>query len=275
MKRMKHFALLILVVGLLCGCTEGSDVLETSSTVPSHIQMDQLAAKKLEIEDAWLAANGTNLGAWYTEEGGTAVDGVRYYGSFDDLDILFEATQLPVVTTLQIGGETFTHSSSFRLLVHQDGAFFDLKDAYEDGLLSDESLDLIAALHLQYQQRLYPLFTQPPMDGDILQQMKLAFLEQYVKEGDWSEKDLTVIYYGEYDGAHVGFINGIFHYTQAFTSEKVGKITFQYATGQKLLVYHDGTLMGLSEAYEQGILSDEAVVKLYQAYAKVPDGEKE
>lgn len=275
MKWTKPIALLLAILCLLSGCTQGPDLSETGEVSPSQPQNDPLSSKKLEIENAWLQVNGRELGAWYSEEDGKAIDGIRYYGSYDGLDILFESGQLTAVTSQKIGDATFSHSSSFRLLAYQNGTFYDLKDAYEDGKVSDETLELLASLHLQYEQRLYPIFSQPPMDGDVLEQMKQAFLKQYVEEGMGTTKDLTVIYYGEYDGAHVGFINGILHYTQAFNSEKIGNFTFQYTTGQKLLVYYDGALMGLRQAYEEGILSDEAVGALYRNFAKLPEGEKE
>lgn len=283
---MKRFFLLalscLLMAAAFAGCAEAvprntqaaaqPTVTPTTTPHPSTavlgVTVEQLTAAKMEeIAAAWLANMGHRPG-WYTEGNGQPVDGLRYYGTYNGYDILFERTQLTCVTTKEIGGISFTCPQSFVLYAYSDGVFYDLEEAFDKGLISQENLQEAAKIHLSYQNRFY-------VSNDGIEAMKEAFLAQYVTGGDWTTADLTVIYYGEYDGAHVGFINGIFGYTQALTSEKVGKFTFQYATGQKLQVYYDGQLMGLKDAYDKGILSDEAVGRLYQAYAKPSAGEKE
>ena len=101
--------------------------------------------------------------------------------------------------------------------------------------------------------------------------MKLAFLRLHDTKGEYSVQDLSVTYYGEYNGAHVGFINGILMYTQALTSETVGGVTFRYNSGQKLLVYFEGELMNLGEAYDRGILTRAHLLDLRAAYAPKDD----
>ena len=92
--------------------------------------------------------------------------------------------------------------------------------------------------------------------------MKQAFLQQKVGDTRWTTRDLSVIYYGDYNGAHVGFINGIMAYTQALTSDNIDGVIFRYNTGQKLQVVCEGQLMSLKEAYEQGLLTREDLVAI-------------
>lgn len=272
----------LLMAAIFAGCAEAipqdtqaavqPTVTPTTTLQPSAadpaLTIDQLTAEKMEeIEAAWLASKGHRPG-WYTEADSQPVDGLRYYGSYNGYDILFEGTELTCVTTKEIGGVSFTCAQSFVLYAYSDGVFYELEEAFAHGLISEENLQEAAKIHLSYQDRLFA-------SDDVIEAMKAAFLSQYVTKGDWTTADLTVIYYGEYDGAHVGFINGIFGYTQALTSETVGKFTFRYNTGQKLQLYYDGQLMSLKDAYDKGILTDEAVARLYQAYAKAPAGDKE
>lgn len=259
---------------LLTGCganqtNETNNALEIKPTpAPSNAPQQNLqlltVEKMQEIETAWLAANNSQM-IWYSEALGAPADGIRYYGNYNGYDILFEPTNQEVITKVEIAGVSFCHNNSFALYVYRDGTFVNISDAFANGLITEEDLTEAAKLHLTYENRLFQQFL-PGTDNDVIEAMKTAFLEQFIHEEGRTTAELSVIYYGEYDGAHVGFINGILFYTQAFTSETVGNVTFHYKTGQKLLVYYDGELMRLGEAYDRGILSDDAVVSLHKAY---------
>ena len=92
--------------------------------------------------------------------------------------------------------------------------------------------------------------------------MKLVFLEKYAPNGKYTTQDLTVVYYGQYGDAHVGFINGIMAYTQALTSDNIDGVIFRYNSGQKLQVVHEGELLSLKAAYEQGLLTREDLIAI-------------
>lgn len=286
MNWMKKTAVVLSAAMLLSGCaagqpgTTGPQNLQTKPSVtqaqPQLPQISVLSAEKMqEIESAWYAAMNTELESWYTEAGETVTDGVRYYGTYGGYDILLYPTNDAAVTSLVIGNVTITEPSTFQLYAYKDGQFRELKDVYLQGLISDEALEGIKGTHLTLQRKIYPLFTNPGDDAELYDLMKEAFLKQFVSKGEGSKKDLSIIYYGNYDGAHVAFINGIFAYTQAMTSEKVGQYTFHYRTGQKLLLYYEGELMYLTQAYERGILSDESVAELHRVYEKPSNVEKE
>ena len=157
---------------------------------------------------------------------------------------------------------TFAHNNGFEIYAYRDGTFTPLQEACEEGKLSVTELKELSLQHLAYETRakrpMIPSVT-PVITLDIQQGMKQAFLRQYVNDDRWTTEDLSIISYGEYNGAYVGFINGIFMYTQAFTCETVAGVTFRYNTGQKLLVYFEGELIGLQQAYDRGALTVEAL----------------
>lgn len=283
MIQMKKWIAAVSVAALLVsGCAAGKNDnknLQAPTNNPAPTQTkpadtDQLTEeKKQEIEQIWVATLGqTN---WYSEESGQPVDGLRYYGSYDGFDVLFSATDSATATSQQIGNAEFAHNGSFVLYAYADGQLRPLDEVFDEGLITEEALSLIATLHEQYQRKLYPLFAHPSVNGEIIQQMKLAFLKQFITEPGWTTGDLTVVYYGEYDGAHVGFINGILNYTQAFWTDTVGGISFHYRTGQMLLVFFEGELMDLQEAYERDIMTKESLIALHKAYSGQQDHEKE
>lgn len=232
------------------------------------------AARMEEIENAWYTATGTSLGTWCVEDGDAFTDGVRYYGAYDGYDIIFLPNGDDAITNLEVEGVIFSHNTGFELYAYQDGSFKPLQEICTVGAISSAELKELSLRHLAYETRverpMIPSLT-PTITLDVQQGMKVAFLQQFVTEEGHTAAELSVSYYGEYGGAHVGFINGILMYTQALTSEMVGGVTFRYNTGQKLLVYFEGELMRLGEAYDRGILTKEHLTALHNAYAPKDD----
>lgn len=232
------------------------------------------AAKATEIENAWYTTTGTALGNWFDTEEDNLVDGVRYYGSYAGFQIIFRPTGDDAITDLEVEGLTFSHNTGFELYAYQDGSFKPLQEVCTLGALTEQDLRVIQLRHLMFEMQppdkpFMPTVTIDP--DDTFEQMKTAFLTQYVNSSDYTTKDLSVVYFGKYGDAHVGFVNGILVYTQALTSETVGGVTFRYNTGQKLLVFFEGELMGLQEAYDRGVLTQEDLVTIRNAHNPQPD----
>ena len=290
----KLFALSVVSALLLAGCipsapTEPNDNLPPQSTAPTVLVQPTdpatppedaqnlhilTSTKAAEIENAWYTATGATLGTWCVEGEDSFTDGVRYYGSYAGFDILFRPTGDDAITDLEVEGVTFSHNTGFELYAYQDGSFMPLQEICTVGAISSAELKELSLRHLSYETRVErPMIpsSTPTITLDVQQGMKVAFLQQFVTEEGHTAAELTVSYYGEYGGAHVGFINGILMYTQALTNETVGGVTFRYNTGQKLLVYYEGELMRLGEAYDRGILTQEHLTALHNVYVPKDD----
>ncbi len=103
----------------------------------------------------------------------------------------------------------------------------------------------------------------------VVTEIKQAFLTQNVPEADqafYSMDDLSIRYYGTYNGGYAVFVDGIFDYTQAFEYETVLGIEFEYSSGQKLLYYKNGQFYALPEAASAGLLSQTDIERLYLVY---------
>lgn len=72
---------------------------------------------------------------------------LRYYGRFDDYDIVFEYGMLTVISSETIAGYKFENPNSFMLYAIKDGEFNTLKNAYTDGLISKQSVEQIWKIH--------------------------------------------------------------------------------------------------------------------------------
>ena len=109
------------------------------------------------------------------------------------------------------------------------------------------------------------------LSPDVAEEIKQAFLEQNLsiaEQAFYSVDDLSLRYFGTYNGGFVVFVDGIFDYTEAFEYETVLGIEFEYSSGQKLLYYKDGRFYSLPEAAEEGHLSQADVQKLHEVYTQ-------
>ena len=108
--------------------------------------------------------------------------------------------------------------------------------------------------------------TAPDLLEEVALAIKNAYADQYAKDGCQAE-ELTLRYFGEYDGCHVAFIDGgPFDYTPMEAQDMVGGFPFDYVNGQKLEVYKDGQFLTLTKAFEAGWLSEETVGRLWNYY---------
>lgn len=81
------------------------------------------------------------------EDGSLNNGGARYYGIYGECVAVFEPTMLCWVETKHIADSEFTHSSSFVIWIYHDGGFCNIQDAYEQGLLTGEQVELMAEYH--------------------------------------------------------------------------------------------------------------------------------
>ena len=99
--------------------------------------------------------------------------------------------------------------------------------------------------------------------ADIAQQIK----ETYAVDTEYAADELSIRSFGQYEGCWVFFTDGPFDYPSMEDTEEVSGLEFWYPSTQKLLVYRDGTILKLADAYEAGWLTDGAVAQLWQFYS--------
>lgn len=102
----------------------------------------------------------------------------------------------------------------------------------------------------------------PQIDPDV----DLAFREAYAEGRDYGPEELTLEYFGEYDGCHVAFVNGPFGHPSDEDTEWIAGYEFAYSSGQRLRVYRDGSILSLKGAYNERWLSDESIGRLWNCY---------
>ena len=73
-------------------------------------------------------------------------------------------------------------------------------------------------------------------------------------------------YYGKFDGYHVLLNPGGLMTAQ---SEEIGEYTFHYTSGFHMYAYKLGKAYSLQDAYEQDLISDEAMAQIYAAHQEM------
>lgn len=109
--------------------------------------------KKQDIENAWLNKMGRPLGQWYDQNRGEYPDGVRHYGTYQHVDILF-VNEASAPAECTIAGVTFVHESGFILYAYCDGQLYSLQAAYDANMMAEETIYYILAQHEWFEQEI-------------------------------------------------------------------------------------------------------------------------
>lgn len=133
------------MLGILAGCS----TLFPAETEPLYT--DTLSEnKRYEIMEAWAAKTGANPGKLLAGEGNIVTEGLYYYGTYDGYDYLFADSMLFSKMECCVGEEFFFNTQDGRMWVYHDGAFTELRLAYNDGTVPDDVVAEVAQKHYDH-----------------------------------------------------------------------------------------------------------------------------
>jgi hypothetical protein len=174
MKRIIALLLaLIFVLGLVACAPDGegeeSSAPETEESTPAPeeselknqdriklpYRYEMSDALKYLIENAWESEKEEEL-VWFDEYADVLDnEATRYYGMFgNNYYIIFEHIGWDIEgggCTIDIGGESFSHSEMFEIYGYKEGTFTELSMLYESGLLELGELMVIADIHAEFE----------------------------------------------------------------------------------------------------------------------------
>ena len=146
----------LLVITLLLGClaacqsTTGSD--QTTGPLPIENEDGTLAQwMKDEIVQAYVNEGGSAKDILWADETPSGA-GRRYYGTDNGYVILCGIGGPECRWTIEIGEYVFKYSCHFWLWAYKDGELFQLKDVYEQGLISDDAIQAAWERHCNFQK---------------------------------------------------------------------------------------------------------------------------
>ncbi|MCH5351475.1 MAG: hypothetical protein J1F39_05870 [Clostridiales bacterium] len=88
--------------------------------------------------------------------------------------------------------------------------------------------------------------------------------EEYAKLNKAVESGIDFTCYGEFNGAHVVMLNGV--YPDALSEETVDGVTFYHSQIKSFDVYKNGKFYTLREAFDNGLLTHDNLVTLSESY---------
>lgn len=221
---------------------------KTELDCPAHLTSE----KRAELEAVLGFDQYDTDRLWYSKNDSS---GVRYYGTYEGYDIVFQQTQLTAVTTKTIAGQAFTHGSSFVLYAHKDGNLLMLSDVYEDGLISKESISFAREYHNRCTLPGMVSTCRPyPIDREHEERIE-QFWEQISGEpfGTWySEENPDGDWRVYPGGGYILFYTGG-QQEEVFTTLKIGNYSFSHPTTFQMYIYApwEMRLMELKEYYDQ------------------------
>ncbi len=259
----------IITIILLCAVFVFSSC-DGASVLPTSLGPVELNEWEIKDITAVLSIEQDDVGRYVIECYGKW-DGVyvfRYYKGNDSGKTYQEV----------VGGYIFSFPQESHLFVLAKGELYTILNAYENEILSLAQLSAVHAL-------CHPLevVTEPPVDllntpptstGPVLlSEDELIMIAKTIMASDESASKRMAYYriecYAKADGVYVGFLDepGLM-YAQALTSCTVGGFKFDYSSSRQMRVCDGRGVYLMTEAYENGILTDSLLEAAYKAYTK-------
>ena len=142
MKKLSWFLIIVLLLGCLAGCQAAPEEgAERSIENADGTLSDWM---KVEIGQAYEKQFNGAEGIEHSKD-------MRYYGNENGYILLYSRGALPSVHRVQIGSKSFKSGYSFTLFAYKDGVLYDLKDVYEDGLISLEAVENALKIHQDHE----------------------------------------------------------------------------------------------------------------------------
>ncbi len=164
-----------------------------------------------------------------------------------------------------IGGLDFSYSDGYEILVYNNGEITTLSDAYNKKIISQETL-----------QRIHKEYHNKTDEQDLYTKACETYWKQFIKplREDSSIEDVKMYrYLGTYGDSYVAIIldrkNSIF--PKNIIDCIIGELDFSYSEGYEILVYNNGEITTLSDAYNKKIISQETLQKICKEYHNKKD----
>ena len=256
MKKYLRWISIIFLAFLLVGCESDDRVLPKLSS-----------SLRKKIEAAWNNSHDPYVSKvvdgdilWYNEnDESTWGDGVRYYGKFGNVEVLY-CPALCVGSLYGVAGVAIDYGIFF----YWNGEIVSSYKAYRDGVVMKEELQTIADFHKTFStttDRRAKVFVYEgceevsALSSELQREVEAFWWENSMCEVGWtSESKHCCRYYGNYNGSVV--IN-IGNTAMGVPGDIVyGGVKIGYGRFV-LLVYREGELLNIGRAYENGWLTKE------------------
>lgn len=182
---------------------------------------------------------------------GTASDGGVYFDFMDSFTHWTDAVEF------DIGDYTISYPSDCPVMLYKNNKVYTLSDAYETGAIDDDML--------------YELYTwgnlwgkmdiiQKGEDRALLSEIKRVIINKYYNGK--APEYLNVEIVGSTSDETVCFRNIPFMSLGVMIEQTIGDYTYYYNHGDDVMLYKNGNVYSIKEAYESGVIDDSILEEL-------------
>lgn len=288
---MRVLLLLLALLLMLAGCNEMNPPIETKPTEESS-SVEETTEEMTEEEtttEAELYAPLSKEMDWkirkaYRDAHVTLENyyeaedlSLRYFGEFNGAYVVFvdgERNYHKDETYECVAGIRISYPTSQHMRVYHEesGTFEGLRRAYWNGWLTFEDLLVIKERYEGFgemtKEEYRALVYVEPLSDALEQKIKACYIRN--SSSDYTLEELSIDYWGEYNGSHVLFMHGPWGYWQALGCEKVEDLIFVYSDSREMRVYNEerDSFSSLKNAYEAGWLTYEDLTLLQNRYVE-------
>ena len=220
------------------------------------------AATPDEASDSELISNikQAMLDSYYGEEKpdfievrlcGTASDGGVYFDFMDSFTHWTDGLEF------DIGDYTVSYPRDCPVLLYKNNKVYTLSDAYETGVIDDDML-----YELYVWGNLWGKMDVTPKGEDraLLSEIKRVIINKYYNGK--APEYLNVEIVGSTSDGTVCFRNIPFMCLGVMIEQTIGDYTYSYSHGYDVLLYKNGDVYSITDAYESGVIDDNFLVEL-------------
>lgn len=186
---------------------------------------------------------------------------VRIYGTASDGGVYFDFmdsfTHWTDEVEFDIGDYTISYPSDCPVMLYKNNKVYTLSDAYETGAIDDDML--------------YELYTwgnlwgkmdiiQKGEDRALLSEIKRVIINKYYNGK--APEYLNVEIVGSTSDETVCFRNIPFMSLGVMIEQTIGDYTYYYNHGDDVMLYKNGNVYSIKEAYESGVIDDSILEEL-------------
>lgn len=220
------------------------------------------AATPDEVSDSDLISDikQAMLDTYYGDEKPDFIE-VRVYGTASDGGVYFDFmdsfTHWTDEVEFDIGDYTVSYPRDCPVLLYKNNKVYTLSDAYETGVIDDDML-----YELYVWGNLWGKIDVTPKGEDraLLSEIKRVIINKYYNGK--APEYLNVEIVGSTSDKTVCFRNIPFMSLGVMIEQTIGDYTYYYNHGDDVMLYKNGNVYSIKEAYESGVIDDSILEEL-------------
>ena len=200
------------------------------------------------------------LDTYYGDEKPDFIE-VRIYGTASDGGVYFDFmdsfTHWTDEVEFDIGDYTVSYPRDCPVLLYKNNKVYTLSDAYETGVIDDDML-----YELYVWGNLWGKIDVTPKGEDraLLSEIKRVIINKYYNGK--APEYLNVEIVGSTSDETVCFRNIPFMSLGVMIEQTIGDYTYYYNHGDDVMLYKNGNVYSIKEAYESGVIDDSILEEL-------------